>query len=179
MLECDPSEFKIDLALDPSMTFTCSVTNLIQNDLTVRMEWKPLNAIDAGVRVHVLVIPGNGTQSVAFSGYMLEKGDISSVIEASEPGASSSMAFTSIQIKAINSDDGDSFDEILDKAKDVPHIQEIIAVGLAILLALFLAMNARRNARKKKAERRRHLQQRMASAFVMDEHDRPGRFPPN
>ena len=179
LLECDPSEFKIDLALGSSLTFTCSVTNLIQNDLTVRMEWKPLNAIDAGVRVHVLVIPGNGTQSVAFSGYMLENGDISSVIEASEPGASSSMAFTSIQIKAINSDDGDSFDEILDKAKDVPHIQEIIAVGVAILLALFLAMNARRNARKKKAERRRHLQQRMASVFTMDDGDRPGRFPPN
>ena len=109
----------------------------------------------------------------------MEKGDINSVIEASEPGATSSMAFTSIQIKAINSDDGDSFDEILDKAKDVPHIQEIVAVCLAILLALFLAMNARRNARKKKDERRRHLQQRMASTFVMDEHERPGRFPPN
>ena len=179
LLECDPSEFEIDLALDSSLTFVCSVTNLIQNDLTVRMEWKSLNAIDAGVRVHVLVIPGNGTQTVAFSGYMVEKGDINSVIEASEPGATSSMAFTSIQIKAINSDDGDSFDEILDKAKDVPHIQEIVAVCLAILLALFLAMNARRNARKKKDERRRHLQQRMASTFVMDEHERPGRFPPN
>ena len=179
LLECEPTDFKIDLALDRSLTFTCSVTNLIQNDLTVRVEWKSLNAIDAGVRVSVLVIPGNGTQPVSFSGYMVEKGDINSVIEASEPGAASSMAFTSIQIKAINSDDGDSFDEILDKAKDVPHIQEIVAVALAILLALFLAMNARRNARKKKAERRRHLQQRIAGAYVMDEHDRPGRFPPN
>ena len=179
LLECEPTDFKIDLALDRSLTFTCSVTNLIQNDLTVRVEWKSLNAIDAGVRVGVLVIPANGTKPVSFSGYMVEKGDINSVIEASEPGAASSMAFTSIQIKAINSDDGDSFDEILDKAKDVPHIQEMIAVGVAILLALFLAMNARRNARKKKAERRRHLQQRMASTFVMDEHDRPGRFPPN
>ena len=145
----------------------------------MRVEWKSLNAIDAGVRVHVLVITGNGTQTVAFSGNMVEKGDINSVIEASEPGAIKSMAYTSIQIDAINSEDGDSFDDILDKAKDVPHIQEIIAVIIAILLALFLAFNARRNARKKKEERRRQLQQRMASAFVMDEHNRPGRFPPN
>ena len=179
LLECEPTEFEIDLALDPSVRFTCSITNLIQNNLTVRVEWKSLNAIDAGVRVHVLVITGNGTQTVAFSGNMVEKGDINSVIEASEPGAIKSMAYTSIQIDAINSEDGDSFDDILDKAKDVPHIQEIIAVIIAILLALFLAFNARRNARKKKEERRRQLQQRMASAFVMDEHNRPGRFPPN
>ena len=179
LLECEPTEFEIDLALDTSVRFTCSITNLIQNNLTVRVEWKSLNAIDAGVRVHVLVITGNGTQTVAFSGNMVEKGDINSVIEASEPGAIKSMAYTSIQIDAINSEDGDSFDDILDKAKDVPHIQEIIAVIIAILLALFLAFNARRNARKKKEERRRQLQQRMASAFVMDEHNRPGRFPPN
>ena len=138
-----------------------------------------MNAIDAGIRSHVMVIPGNGTQTVPFSGYVVEKGMINSVIEASEPGAESSMAFTSIQIEAINSDDGDTFDDILDKAKDVPHIQEMIAVGVALLLALFLAINARRNARKKREERRQHVQQRFASTFVMDDADRPGRFPPN
>ena len=88
------------------------------------------------------------------------------------------MAFTSIQIKAINSDDGDSFDEILDKAKDVPHIQEIIAVGVAILLACS-SDECKAKCAQEESGRRRHLQQRMASAFVMDEHDRPGRFPPN
>ena len=179
LLECGPTDFEIDIALDSSITFTCTVTNLIQNNLTVRIEWKSLNAIDASARVHVLVIPGEGQQTIAFSGYVVEKGDINSVIEASEPGAASSMAFTSIQIDAINSDDGDSFDEILDRAKDVPHIQEIVAVSIAILLALLLALNARRNARKKKEERRRIVQQRMASAFVMDDASRPGRFPPN
>ena len=126
-----------------------------------------------------MVIPGNESKTVAFSGYMTEKGDINSVIEASEPGATSSMAYTSLQIKVINSDEGDTFDDILEQAKDVPHMQEIIAVGVAILLALVLAFNARRNARKKKEERRRHLQQRMASVFTMDEGNRPGRFPPN
>ena len=152
---------------------------MIQNNLTVRVEWKSLNAIDASARVHVLVIPGDGMQTIAFSGYIVEKGDINSVIEASEPGAISSMAFTSIQINAINSEEGDSFDEILEKAKDVPHIQEIVAVSIALLLALFLAFNAKRNARKKKEERRRHVQQRIASTFVMDDANRPGRFPPN
>ncbi len=179
ILECSPNIFEIDLALDASITFTCEVTNLIQNDLTVRITWKSMNSIDAGIRTHVMVIPGNESKTVAFSGYMTEKGDINSVIEASEPGATSSMAYTSLQIKVINSDEGDTFDDILEQAKDVPHMQEIIAVGVAILLALVLAFNARRNARKKKEERRRHLQQRMASVFTMDEGNRPGRFPPN
>ena len=89
------------------------------------------------------------------------------------------MAFTSLSIKAINSNDGDSFDDLLDKAKEVSHLQEIIAVVVAIILALFLSLNARRNSRKKKEERRRHLQQRMANVFTMDEGNRPGRFPPN
>ena len=137
-----------------------------------------MNAIDAGVRTHLLVIPGDGSQTVAFSGQVVEKGDINSVIEASEPGALSSMAFTSIQIDAINSDDGDTFDDILDQAKEVPHIQEIVAVTLAIILALLLAYNARRNSLKRKEERRQHLNQRMASSFVMDENSMFERFPP-
>jgi len=179
IISCSPEIFQIDVAIDSSIDFNCDITNLIQNDLTVRIEWKPLNAIESGIRTHVVVIPGNETKRVPFTGYIIEKGNINSVIDASEPGAPSSMAFTSLQIKAINSNDGDSFDDIFEKAKDVPHIQEIIAVGVAILLALFLAFNARRNARKKKEERRRHLQQRMASVFTMDEGNRPGRLPPN
>ena len=179
ILTCDPQDFEIDIALDSSIRFECFVTNLIQNDLTVRIEWKAINAIDAGIRTAVFVIPPNETKPIAFTGYIIEKGQINSVIEASEPGAESSMAFTSLNIKAINSQDGDSFDDLLDKAKEVSHLQEIIAVGVAILLALFLAFNARRNSRKKKEERRRHLQQRMASVFTMEEGNRPGRFPPN
>ena len=126
-----------------------------------------------------MVIAPNETEPVPFTGYIVEKGQINSVIEASEPGATSSMAFTSLSIKAINSNDGDSFDDLLDKAKEVSHLQEIIAVVVAIVLALFLALNARRNSREKKEERRRHLQQRMANVFTMDEGNRPGRFPPN
>jgi hypothetical protein len=138
-----------------------------------------MNAIDAGVRTHVLVIAGGGSQSVAFSGQIVEKGNINSVIEASEPGALSSMAFTSIQIEAINSTDGDSFDDLLEKAKDVPHIQEIVAVSLAVILALFLAFNARRNNLKQKAERREHINQRISGRYVLDEDSRFGRLPPS
>jgi hypothetical protein len=171
--------FKVDIATDSSISFNCFVTNLIQNNLTVRIEWKSMNAIDAGIRSHVMVIPGNSTEMVPFSGYIVEKGMINSVIEASEPGAESSMAFTSIEIDAINSEDGETFDEVLDLVKEDFPLREAIAVGVALLLALFLAFNARRNARKKREERRQHVQQRFASTFVMDDADRPGRLPPN
>ncbi len=177
-LTCTPIEFEIDLALDSSIAFTCTVTNMIQNNLTVRVEWKSMNAIDAGLRTHILVIPGEGVQTVAFSGQLLEKGQINSVIEATEPGATSSMAFTSIEIDAINSNEGDSFDDILDQAKDVPHIQEIIAVSLAIILALFLAINGRKNSKRRNAERQQHIDQRNARRFVMDENRPLERSPP-
>ena len=118
ILNCEPVAFKVDLATDPGIQFDCTITNLIQNELAVRVEWKSINAIEANVRTYVLQIPGNSNQSIGFSGYITEKGDISSVIEAKEPGADSSMAFTSIQIQAINSDDGDSFEEVLDLVKE-------------------------------------------------------------
>ena len=147
----------------------CTITNLIQNELAVRVEWKSINAIEANVRTYVLQIPGNSNQSIGFSGYIVEKGDISSVIEAKEPGADSSMAFASIQIQAINSDDGDSFEEVLDLVKEDFPLREAIAVGVALLLALGLVLNAKRNARKKREERRQHVQQRFANTFVMNE----------
>ena len=178
ILACDPVEFEIDLETDPSVAFTCTVTNMIQNSLTVKVEWRSMNAIDAGIRTHVLVIAGEGTQSVAFSGQIVEKGDINSVIEASEPGAASSMAFTSIQIEAINSADGDSFDDLLETAQEVPHIQEIVAVSLAVILALFLAYNARNNSIKQKAERREHINQRLSGRYVMEDSSRFDRLPP-
>ena len=179
ILNCEPVAFKVDLATDPGITFDCTITNLIQNELAVRVEWKSINAIEANVRTYVLQIPGNSNQSIGFSGYITEKGDISSVIEAKEPGADSSMAFTSIQIQAINTDDGDSFEEVLDLVKEDFPLREAIAVGVALLLALFLVFNAKRNARKKREERRQHVQQRFANTFVMDDSERPGRFPPN
>ena len=179
LLTCEPVMFKVDIAADSSISFNCFVTNLIQNDLTVRIEWKSMNAIDAGIRSHVMVIPGNSTEMVPFSGYIVEKGMINSVIEASEPGAESSMAFTSIEIDAINSEDGDTFDEEFEETKEILDLQEMIAVGLALLLALALVLNGRRNAKKKRRERMQHIQDRFASTFVMDDADRPGRFPPN
>ena len=87
ILACDPQDFEIDIALDSSIRFECYVTNLIQNDLTVRIEWKAINAIDAGIRTAVFVIPPNETKPIAFTGYIAEKGQINSVIEASEPGS--------------------------------------------------------------------------------------------
>ena len=89
------------------------------------------------------------------------------------------MAFTSIQIQAINSDDGDTFEEVLDLVKEDFPLREAIAVGIALLLGLGLVLNAKRNARKKREERRQHVQQRFANTFVMDEGERPGRLPPN
>ena len=111
---------------------------------------------------------------------MSEKGDISSVIEAKEPGADSSMAFTSIQIQAINSDDGDTFEEVLDLVKEDFPLREAIAVGSCITTGSI--PRVQRKAKRTQEEgrkKRQHVQQRFANTFVMNEGERPGRLPPN
>jgi len=174
LLECSPADFQLDLAIKSSIAFTCTITNLIPNDLTVEIEWIAMNAIDTGIRRHILVIPGDGMQTVSFAGQIVEKGDFSSVIEASEPGAVSAMAFEAIEIEAINSEDGDTFDDLLDQVKGASQTQEIIAVSAALILGLFLAFNARRNSLKKKLARQEHIDQRRSDSFSMDDDSRFG-----
>ena len=178
LLSCDPDEFNVDLAIDSSLTFTCTITNMIQNELAVIVVWESTNSIDAGVRTHILVVPGEGVQTVAFSGQMTAKGTKTPGISASEPGSESTMATTSIKIKTINSDDGETFDDLLEQTKDVPHIQEIIAVSLALILGLFLAVNGRRNSKRRKSERVEHLNRVRADRFVIDENSMLGGPPP-
>ena len=88
------------------------------------------------------------------------------------------MAITVISIKAINSDDGDTFDDLLEQTKDVPHIQEIIAVSLALILGLFLVINGRRNSKRRKSERLAHINRLRADRFVIDENSMIGGPPP-
>ena len=104
--------------------------------------------------------------------------DISSVIDASEPGAESSMANTVISIESINSDDGETFDDLFEKAKEVPHIQEIVAVSLALILGLFLMVNGRRNSKRRKRERQEHINRLRADRFVSDGNSMFGGPPP-
>tara|TARA_B100000767_G_C19372232_1_gene372376 strand:+ start:28 stop:489 length:462 start_codon:yes stop_codon:yes gene_type:complete len=151
---------------------------MIQNELAVIVAWESTNSIDAGVRTHILVVPGEGVQTVAFSGQMTAKGTKTPGISASEPGSESTMATTSIKIKTINSDDGETFDDLLEQTKDVPHIQEIIAVSLALILGLFLAVNGRRNSKRRKSERVEHLNRVRADRFVIDENSMLGGPPP-
>ena len=88
------------------------------------------------------------------------------------------MAFTSINIEAINSTDGDTFDDDMEKSLVSFEIQEIVAVSLALILGLALAINSRRNSKKRRAQRREHINQRLSDNYIMDESSRDERFPP-
>ena len=88
------------------------------------------------------------------------------------------MANTVISIESINSDDGETFDDLFEQAKDVPHIQEIVAVSLALILGLFLMVNGRRNSKRRKSERLEHLNRVRAERFVIDENSMLGGPPP-
>ena len=121
---------------------------------------------------------GLENDTLRFSGVIEQKGNIDSVFRVNELGVINAMEFDTIEIKAINSDDGDSFDDILEKAKDVLDIQELIAVAAALVLALLLIVNALRNSKKKKAEREELRNQYLSSAFVADERPMFGRIRP-
>ena len=175
--ECSPEEFQIDLADDDSLEFTCTITNLIQNNLTLRIEWKSLNAIDADLRTHLFVIEGNGDKTIAFAGTIVEKGEILSVIETKELGSTSSLAYTTISIEAINSTQGETFSDVAESLKLSDHVQELSAIGICLILIAALGLNARSSAKKKKAARRAEMMQVRASSFSHEE-SLFGRGPP-
>ena len=152
-ITCDETSMQIDIANKSDISFNCVVTNGIQYPLTVRIEWKAINAIDAAVRTQIISLEANESMPVSFAGKVVEKGDHTLVIEAREIGADSSMAFTSISVKAINSDDGDTFEDLLQDVEQLPYLQEVIAIIIVGFLLILLLFNARRRALKNSIER--------------------------
>ena len=152
---------------------------MIETNITVKVEWIRHNSISIdGSSTQVIELGGLENDTLRFSGVIEQKGNIDSVFRVNELGVINAMEFDTIEIKAINSDDGDSFDDILEKAKDVLDIQELIAVAAALVLALLLIVNALRNSKKKKAEREELRKQYLSSAFVADERPMFGRISP-
>ncbi len=178
VISCSPTIFEVDITNGSTIMFTCSVTNLIQNELTVKLEWKAMNAIQVGSRTHTLLIPGGATKSAAFSGEIVDTGDLTGVIEAKEPGAESSMAFTTIEIEAIDSSVGEDFGDLLDLAKDSPTLISGIAISLALLLGVILAFNARKKAKRSEARRQERISQMRADRLNFEMSNRFGRIPP-
>ena len=179
VLSCDNDGFKLDIANISSVAFSCSVTNGIQNQLTVRLEWKAMNAVDAAIRTHVLILDAGETKTVAFAGDVVESGDHTLVIEASEPGADSSMAFVSIPLKAINTDEGDSLSDILEIAENLSDTQEIISLSIVGLLLSVLLINTKLRRDKRKTDRQRTINS-MRYQRLQSDPDTPqfGRLPP-
>jgi len=177
LFSCSPDEFQVDVAGDNLLTFTCSITNLIQNNLTLRVDWKALNSIDAGLRYQVLVIEGEGEKTVAFSGNVIDTGTILSVIEAKEIGASASLSFVTISIESINSTKGQTFSDAEKAFVLEDHVQEITAVGVCIVLIAGLGINSIRSSKKKRATRRNELMQRRSNSYN-HEQNLFGRMPP-
>jgi len=152
-LSCDETHFSLDIANDSSIHFSCTITNGILNSLTVKVEWKAINAIESAARTQIIILEGGESKTVAFAGSVIEKGDHTMVIEASEPGSISSMAFTSITVKAINTDEGDSLELLFEKAEEIPYIQEIVAISIVGILLLVMAVSAKKRSIKRARER--------------------------
>ena len=177
ILTCSKNSFEIDIALERTITFTCSVQNEIIHPLTVKVEWKTINSIDVGARSHVINLEGSEAKVVPFTGNVVTTGNHIIVIEAKEPGATSSMAIVSIQLTATDSNNTGLKDSG-DSELSIPHLQEIIAVTLAIILLLSLVISSRRAAAKRKLNREVAINQIRNERFNFDPTNRFGRIPP-
>jgi len=130
------------------------------------------------VRTHVLILDGNESQTIAFAGQIDETGTHTLVIEASEPGSTSSMAFASASVTATDSNDGNLADDILDAAEEIPHLTEIAAVIMALLLLMILVGNAR-NRKKRDRKRDSKIQEFKVNRFIRESGTNNfGRLPP-
>ncbi|MDP6870035.1 MAG: S8 family serine peptidase [Candidatus Poseidoniaceae archaeon] len=178
ILTCSETNFEIDIATDNSIAFTCSVQNEILYPLTVRVEWKTINSIDVGARTHVINLDGSENKMVPFAGNVVNTGEHTIVIEASEPGAASSMSITSIPVHAINSNETGTLQDIEDSILSIPHLQEIIACAVAIFLLISLIISSRKASLKRKQNREMAINQIRNDRFNFDPANRFGRMPP-
>ena len=174
---CTPSTFQIDISEDDLLRFTCTITNLIQNNLTIRIDWKAMNAIDSSLRTQVIPIDAEGQETVAFAGNIIETGEIISVIETREIGSTSSLAFFTVSIESINSSRGDTFSDAEKAFILEDHMQELTAVGVCLLLILGLGLNAISSSKKKRAARRAEMMQQRSASYT-HEQNFFGRSPP-
>ena len=177
-MTCSEASFNVDIATDSSIAFTCTITNGIQNELTVMVELMAINSLDAAVRTHVLILDGNESQTIAFAGQIDESGTHTLVIEASELGSTSSMAFASASVTATDSSDGSLADDILEAAEEIPHLTEIVAISMVLLLLMVLIGNAR-NRKKRDRKRDTKIQEFKVNRYIRESgNNNFGRLPP-
>ena len=162
-LSCSESTIELDLAGGDWFSFTCTVNTEMTN-AGVRLEWQAMNGIAADTTVQLLIFSPEtgGTQTIVFSGEVLEAGLYQLVLVAKEPGSEFAMDSITISLDAQDSrlktniidDQTDTINKLLKQ----PVIQAALAglVLFALMGTLFLRGKA--NTIRRNKERREHAE---------------------
>jgi len=159
-LICESEPLEVDLNDDSLFSFTCTVVNGIQSQISVRLEMRQLSSIQSTMYSHIftLGVGEDATKMVAFTGTALIPGENVLIIEASELGATTALASQSIQLTIINSSQEDVKPFGDDAQSEIPHLQEITAISVVAVLILFLTLMRLRSKGKKKLLAARELE---------------------
>ena len=103
-LGCSQSSIEIDLAGGDFFSFTCTVTTEMDN-AGVILEWQAMNGIAADTTIELMIFTPQtgGTQTVVFSGEVLDAGEYQLVLVAKEPGSEFAMDSITISLDAQDS----------------------------------------------------------------------------
>ncbi|MEC7177780.1 MAG: S8 family serine peptidase [Candidatus Thermoplasmatota archaeon] len=170
-LDCSRSTIEVDLAGGDFFSFTCTVTTEMDN-LGVILEWQAMNGIAADTTIELMIFTTEtgGTQTVVFSGEVLQAGEYQLVLVAKEPGSNFAMDSITVNLDAQDSrltlsivdDQTDAINKLLKQ----PIVQAILAglVLFTLMGVLFLrgkADNKRRN-RERREQAENILRARLA-----------------
>ncbi len=178
-LVCSSEEIEIDVVMETSFTFSCTLSTDTESAFFARIEWQPMSIFISSSTVKALTFDDTTgmTQTVTFSGTVLKTGKANLVIVAREPGSTVPMDTHSIRLVVTNSTldaEGDSaFGSILQQGLENPIAQAFIGIlSLALLMGLLVMRGSKKN---KKIEEARLLKK---EEFLRQRQLQSQRFPP-
>jgi hypothetical protein len=162
-LSCSQSSIEVDLAGGDFFSFTCTVTTKMDN-LGVILEWQAMNGIAADTTIELIIFTAltGGTQTVVFSGEVLDAGEYQLVLVAKEPGSEFAMDSITINLDAEDSrltpnivdDQTDAINKLLKQ----PMVQAALAGLVLFALMGVLFLRGKADNRRRNKERREHAE---------------------
>ena len=137
-LTCLPSKLSTDTVTGGSIKFSCSVSTVMGDGFTVRVDWQSSTNIQVDTGSHTMIFSSTSgnTQSKIFTGTATSVGNFNLVVTVTEPGAEIPMDTYTIRLNVYNSSkssgDDDSFE--WENVFEMPLFQ----AGAAAILLTFL-----------------------------------------
>ena len=180
-LSCSQSTIELDLAGGDWFSFTCTVSTEMVN-AGIRVEWQPMSGIAADTTVQLLIFTPEtgGTQTVVFSGEVLENGEYQLILVAKEPGSEIAMDTVTVTLDAQDSrlktsiidDQTDAINKLLKE----PLVQFALAGLVLFTLMGTLYLRGKSNSARRNKQRREHaenvLKARLAAKHTAPENRR-------